>query len=328
VTGSDSSRPVPSWPQVIATTFRLWFERRVLRPRRDRPVRSRRGRAAAGLTAIALLAGGAAWIAATVVRDDGSRPAAHATDVQPRPELAAAAATRQEAAAWVAAQVSHGVIVACDPLMCAALERQGFPAANLAVIGTGSGDPLGSGLVISTYAVRSQLGLRLARVYAPLVIASFGSGQDLVQVRVMAPGGAAGYLSAVAADVQARKVAGDELARNMHIDASPAASAELAAGRVDSRLLITLAALAHKFPVRISGFSDPGPGAGSAVPLRVMVITAPSRSYLNQLLAFLYAQRPPLRATVSEQRAGRQYAVQIEFSAPSPVGLLTGGSAG
>jgi hypothetical protein len=227
----------------------------------------------------------------------------------------------------VAAQVSRGTIVACDPLMCAALEQRGFPAADLATIGAGSGDPLGSGIVVSTLALRSQLGTRLAQVYAPVVIASFGSGSSLIQVRVTAVGGAAAYLGAVQADQQARKVAGRELARNTHVHLPAAAAmAELVSGQVDSRLLITLAALAARLSIQVVGFADAGPGAGMSVPLRLMTITAPTTSYLKVLLAFLRAQRPPLRALVFEHRIGRTIAVQIEFTAPSPIGLLGAGA--
>ena len=190
--------------------------------------------------------------------------------------LAAAAMTRQQAAAWVAAQVDHGTIVSCDPLTCSALQQYRFPAANLSPITASSADPLGSGIVMSTAAVRNQLGGRLNTVYAPLVLASFGTGTDQVQVRAIEVGGAPDYLAAVAADVQARTQAGNELAGNKAVTEPATASAEMSSGHVDSRLLMTLAALTHKFAVRIVSFSDAGPGAAASVPLREMTITAPT----------------------------------------------------
>ena len=42
--------------------------------------------------------------------------------------LAAGAAVRSRAAAWIAGQVSGYAMVACDPGMCAALQAQGIPA--------------------------------------------------------------------------------------------------------------------------------------------------------------------------------------------------------
>ena len=233
------------------------------------------------------------------------------------------ATSRQEAADWVATQVSRGVIVGCDALTCAALMQYGFPSGNVALLGPSTGDPLGCGIVISTAAVRSQLGPDLANVYAPAVIASFGSGTSLVQVRIVAPGGVAAYGPAERADFQARRIAGRELAGNKNIQEPAAARAALVAGRVDSRLLITLAALAAWSHVQVVSFSDAGPGTGPSVPLRELSLTASSAAGLHRLLAFLNAQRPPLRAIASQHRAGRTTTVQILFTAPNPTGLLT-----
>ncbi|HUB41402.1 MAG TPA: hypothetical protein VMA72_21375 [Streptosporangiaceae bacterium] len=101
--------------------------------------------------------------------------------------------------------------------MCTELQHRGFPAADLSPVGSSSGDPLGSAIVVSTTAIRSQLGTRLATVYAPVVIASFGTGPDLVQVRVTAAGSAAAYLAAIRADARARTLAGNELTGNRNI---------------------------------------------------------------------------------------------------------------
>ena len=210
--------------------------------------------------------------------------------------------------------------------MCTALQQRGFPAADLSPITASAGDPLGSSLVVSTTAVRSQLGPRLATVYAPVVIASFGSGADLVQVRVTTAGTAAGYLAAVRADVKARRVAGRELAANQNIRMTAPARTALAAGNVDSRLLITLGALTHKFPLRIVGISDAGPGAAAGVPLRQLTVASPTTAYLGRLLSFLRAQRPPLLPLVSLRQHGRTTEVQIRFTAPSPTGLLSAGA--
>jgi hypothetical protein len=240
--------------------------------------------------------------------------------------LAAANADRQEAAAWVTAQVSHGVIVACDPLMCNELQQRGFPAADLSPVSASAADPLGSGIVVDTTAVRSQLGPRLATVYAPVVVASFGSGAELVQIRAAAVGSAAAYLRALRADFRARRLAGRELAGNSRIRMPRSARAALTRGRVDARLLITLAALAHSFPVRIVSITDAGPGAAPAVPLRQLTLAAPTTAYLGKLLSFLRAQRAPLLPHISLRRRGRTTDVQIKFTAPSPTGLLGAGT--
>jgi hypothetical protein len=314
-----SPLPAPSWPRVIATTLRLWLQRHVLPARALSRLHTRSHRGLVLTAVLAIIVAGSA-VAAFAVTGGG-----HPGPVPQSSPLTEAAASRQQAADWVAAQVSHGVIVACDPLMCNALQQRGFPAANLSVITASSGDPLGSGIVISTTAVRSQLGRRLATVYAPVVIANFGTGADLIQVRAAAAGGIAAYHSAMQTDLLAREVAGRQLSRNKGITMPPSARADLADGRVDARILITLAALAHRFPVQIVSFSDSGPGADPGVPLRMLTVTAPSERYQSQLLAFLRAQRPPLRALVSPHSHGNTSTVQIEFTAPSLPGLLSTG---
>jgi hypothetical protein len=316
---------------VIATTLRLWVQRHVIRARSGAPVGAGPYRLVAGAVAIAAVAASATTLA--LAKGSDARSPAHASRTAgpaiARPSsplssqaLAAAEASRQQAASWVATQVSHGVIVGCDPLMCAALQQHGFPPADLATLGASASDPLGSGLVMSTLAVRSQLGPGLASVYAPVIIASFGTGSSLVQVRVVTPGGAVSYLSAGRTDLLARQTAGRELAANKNINAPPAAKAELASGRVDSRLLITMAALAARFRLRIHAFGDADPGDGASAPLRQLTIVTSSATYLHQLLSFLSAQRPPLLAKVSEHRHGRTTTVQIQFTAPSLFGLL------
>jgi hypothetical protein len=236
--------------------------------------------------------------------------------------LTAATQVRERAAAWVAAQVGHGVIVACDPLMCADLLRRGFPAVNLEQIGPDATDPLGSGIVISTAPVRSQFAARLTTIWASQVIASFGTGADLVQILVAAPHGAATYWAAEQADLAARKTAGKDLLGNANVHALPAPARQLAAGLVDTRLLITLAALAHRYPLYIRGFGDDGPGASPGTPLRSAAIATTKPGYLRDMLAFLHAQRMPLLAQATEIRNGSITFVQVEFSAPSPIGLL------
>jgi hypothetical protein len=229
------------------------------------------------VVAAAMAALVSAWVAGALPAarpgpDRGARPARAAT-------LASRLlAVRDQAASWVAQQVSGGAIVACDPAMCAALQAHGIAPANLLVLRPSAPDPLGSDVVLATAAVRSQFGARLSSVYAPTVIASFGARALRIDVRAVAPDGAAAYRASLTADLAARRGAGRQLLRNPRISVPPAARAELVAGRVDSRLLITLAALAAAEPVRITAFTDSGPGAGPGVPLRAMRIAVPPRA--------------------------------------------------
>ena len=98
------------------------------------------------------------------------------------------------------------------------------------MLGPGQGDPLGSDILVATAAVRSQFGSRLASVYAPVVVAAFGTGAARIDVRVEAPDGAAAYRAGLAADVAARKAAGAQILRNAAIEdrPAPAASSSLA----------------------------------------------------------------------------------------------------
>jgi hypothetical protein len=241
--------------------------------------------------------------------------------------LGVSVATRDQAAHWIASQVAASAILSCDPAMCAALQASGITAGRLLALGTTAGDPLGSDVVVATPAVRSQFGTRLDGVYAPAVIASFGSGAGRIDVRAIAPSGAAAYRSALAADLSARISAGQQLLRNRRISVPAAAREVLIAGGVDPRILTTLAALAAEQPVRVASFSDPSPGANSAEPLRGMLI-APvaggSRAgpSLRSMLSFLSQQRPPF----APLRAGIAHAttLSVEYAAPSPLGLLSG----
>src|SRR5262249_6898061 len=53
-----------------------------------------------------------------------------------------AAIAANRAAAWIASQVNHGVLVACDQPMCAALTAQGYPGSHLRYIWPKTPNPL------------------------------------------------------------------------------------------------------------------------------------------------------------------------------------------
>ena len=147
---------------------------------------------------------------------------------------------------------------------------------------------------------------------------------------MVAADGAAAYRAQLAADVRARQAAGAILLHNHHIQVVGAAGAELADGRVDARLLVTLAALAALHPLDIVSFGGAGPGASAGVPLRSAEITvaaprgAAHRASLQSLLAFFRAQRPPyLPPSVETVPATPGRAVlQIGYRVPCPLGLL------
>jgi hypothetical protein len=261
----------------------------------------------------------------------------------------AATATRVQTATWVSSQVSRSDIVACDPAMCAVLQNHGVPAGNLLALRPGSADPLGSDVVVATPAIQAQFGARLAGVYAPQVLASFGTGAQEIEVRAVAPDGAAAFRAALAADLSARRTAGRQLVRNPRLTIAGPARASLQAGRVDSRLLVVLAALTADQRLTILSFGSSGPGAGADTPLRRVQVTA-DHATVTTMLAFVQAQRVPYRpahatitrafitraaatrwdapqASGASTQAGRASAraasvLTVEFAAPSPAGLL------
>jgi hypothetical protein len=253
------------------------------------------------------------------------RPAAPAAPERHAVPLTVAQVTevRDQAAAWVARQVSAGAILACDPAMCAALVRYGIPSANLLVLGPEAADPLGSSVVLATTAVRNMFGTRLATVYAPQTLASFGTGQARIDVRAIAPDGAAAYRGALAADLRARRAAGAQLLANPRMILSPSARMDLASGAVDARLLIILAAMAVSGPVHVLAFGDLGPGASMGTPLRSAQLLAAGASG-PAMLAFVRAQRPPYLPAQSglSPAPGGGTELTIAFTAPGPLGLL------
>jgi hypothetical protein len=308
----------PSWGAVASTTLRLWVQRR----------RTRWRVAVAIVVALVVFAAGGLTVA--LLRKSGAASGSGRTSSTPSVgAVQAASAARQQAAAWIAAQVGHSAVVSCDPAMCAALQARGFPVGDLMTLGPGTSDPLGSAVIVATAAVRSLFGSRLTTVYAPTMIASFGSGSAQIEIRVYAAGGAASYLAALKADAASRVTVGRQLLRNSRITVSPTARPQLATGQVDSRLLITIATLSGQGPVSVVAFGDSGPGASPGAPLREAELAAPPRAksgYLHSMILLLQAQQQPYLAnSVTLVRlANGQQAVRIEFAAPSPLGLLSG----
>jgi hypothetical protein len=244
--------------------------------------------------------------------------------------LARALAIRSQAVDWVTTQVGRDVTVTCDAATCSALAARGFPASNLTVVQPAASDPYGAVLVIATADIRDQFGSKLDAVYAPQVIASFGVGPSRIDIRVIAPLGPVAFSTALSADMAARKSSGDQLLRNPRIAVSAGARPLLGDGLVDSRLLTTIAFLAAKNPIDIIGFGGASPGA-APVPLRSVYLAesdaaahVPGVRYLQALESMLRAQSPPYvpLSVGSVQLGGGPPVLEVEFAAPSPLGIL------
>lgn len=296
---------------------------------RSRPTSSRWRLTGAIILAAILFGGGALTVTLVHRSAAGSGPVSGG----PPPgeaAIAGAAAARTAAAAWVARQVDPAAIIACDPQMCAVLQGDGIPAGRLLLLGAGNAGPLGSNVIMSTAAVREEFGGRLTSVYAPVALAAFGSGSAQVSVRVVAADGSAAYQRSLQADASARRSAGAQLLRNPDVRASPVGRRALAAGQVDARLLNVIVALAARYRLDIAGFGAPTAGASPAIPLRsanILVAAAgggPVAATLNAAKRFLLSQQSPFRPAhvTTVQLAGGQAALHVEFTAPSPLGLV------
>jgi hypothetical protein len=110
---------------------------------------------------------------------------------------------------------------------------------------------------------------------------------------------------------------------------SPAGRRELAAGQVDTRLLSAIGALATPYHIDIAGFGVPAAGASPGVALRSadISLTRPRRgrdaATLNSVKRILPQQAPFRPADVTTVRlASGQAVLHVEFTGPSPLGLL------
>jgi hypothetical protein len=184
--GTPSHQPEPSWATVAGTTVRLWLERHHIVSRE--PAGRRRRRLVVVLCALVAMAFGAGVTLAFTGSSASSQHASVASQSGGMTPQQVAVSNRHNAAKWIASQVDSSTIVSCDLEMCNAVASAGYPPSQLMTLQPTATDPLGSTLVIATPAIQSQFGARLASVYAPLVIASFGSGAEQIDVRYIPPG--------------------------------------------------------------------------------------------------------------------------------------------
>ena len=329
--GARGRQASPRRPGTGRPPARAAAGRRSKRPERA----ARRWQLAGALVAIIVVLG--VVVAVSTLRHDasgqrvvaGSAGSGHASAGAQL--LTAERLARGQAVSWLASQVSRDVIVSCDPVVCAALAGRGYPPGSLLVLKPTSPDPGGSDVIVATAGLRSQFGARLTGTFAPEVLASFGSGAARIDIRVVAPDGAAAYRTALSADLAARKKVGAEVASNRDVVASATARQQLTGGQVDARLLSDLNYLSKYRTVDIVGFGAAAPGASAGLPLRSadLIETDPAArlsgsAYVHALTTLLQQQQPPFRpASISTVAlASGEKVLRIEFTAPSPLGLL------
>jgi len=182
--------------------------------------------------------------------------------------------------------------------------------------------------VVVTPAIQAQFGNRLASVYAPAVIASFGSGKARIDIRLVPPGGIKGYRAAQQADLRARKAADAQLLTNSRIRFSATARKQLRSGDIDPRLPMLIATMIQRHPVRIVDFGGWSPGGGPASLLRWVDVARVNRgghltpaAYVRWVQSLIDAQRAGFRQVRSQQirSSTGQTVVRIEYLAPSPL---------
>jgi hypothetical protein len=292
----------------------------------------RRWRAAAVLASVLLVAGAAGT--ALVLTRSGAPPeqppgGQDGTGQQPGPGrgIGAAAEARNQAVTWVLREVNRAEVVGCDPQVCTELTKNGFPAGDVSMLGPQSTDPLNSVLVVVTPAIQAQFGKRLASVYAPVVIASFGSGTTRIDIRLVFPGGTVKYRAVQQKYLRARQAAEAQLLTNSQIKLSATAKAQLLSGDIDPRLPVVIAAMAAAHPVQIVDFGGRPPGGGPASLLRWVDLAAvdeaahfPHAAYLRWMHRFANAQTAQFHPAYCQQVTlpGGQ-AMRIGYDVPSPL---------
>jgi predicted Ser/Thr protein kinase len=294
------------------------------RRRRKKGRASRRRRTAVLLTSILLVAGAAGLALTLSLRGP---PVQRLTGHAQISQLAAEAAVRTKAITWILQQVGPAAIVSCDAQVCTDLANDGFPSAQLVTLGPGSNDPLGSNLVVATATVRNEFGGRLG-LYAPAVIASFGTKNARIDIRWVYSGGAAAYRAALPETLRVRKAADAQLLSNSNIRVSPAARKQLLSGQIDPWLPQLLAIMAYSHPLYIVDFASQSPGGGPASLLRWVDLATTVKeahltptAYLGWMQSFIATQRAEFRPVWVQQvpLPTGQAVLRIGYGAPSPL---------
>jgi Protein kinase domain len=291
----------------------------------SRPIWRRR-RAPVLLAALVLVAG-LGVIAFNLPGHDApsDRLTGHHTPIS-QEELTAETAARTKAIAWIMTQVDRAAIVSCDPQVCQDLASAGFP--SVLTLTPMANDPLGSELVVDTATIRALFGGRLISVYAPVTIASFGSGNAKISIQLVFDGGTAKYRKVERAALSYRKEAGAQLLENSQIKASATARAQLLDGDIDPLLPLLLAEMAAIHPVDIVSFVSQSPGGGPGSLVRSVDLATDDSAahmtpaaYLRWMKALIGAQTAeyaPQWVQEVPSRAG-QAVLRITYGAPSPL---------
>lgn len=238
------------------------------------PARPRPGRRGVGVRRKALAV---AAVAAAVLAIVLVIVPAHRADASASPALAA----------WINASTDVATTIDAPPDVRAELVRDGVAPQRLSA----------GGLLVVTRGGASG--------GAP--VARFGDGDTALVVS------RAGSATPTAADVAAQAAAGSQLAGNPAVDVSPAAEADLRAGRVDPRVLAMLAGLAGVGPVRVESFPT-APAEDPALPLHRVELTGLDAAAAG----FVRAQQAPFAASLTTDGD----TTTLSWAVPVPDALL------
>ncbi len=192
----------------------------------------------------------------------------------------------QQAQDWVVDNVPTDYRVLVDDAVWVDLVEAGFPRENVVWYYKPDTDPAVATLtprgwrdydyIVSTESLRtfsagpgSDLEQALAN---SSTVATFGSGDQRVEVRRVASDGLDAAQEQRAARATTRTDAGADLARNPALQLSSAARDALTTGRVDSRLLATLAGAAAAQQLAVTDFPAQPGELGDVVPRRSVLI--------------------------------------------------------
>lgn len=255
-----------------------------------------------------------------------SGPSAPAQDA-PSPQV------RDETAAWVAAHVGPGQVVACDAAVCGALAALDFPASSTVLVQGSAQQVQSADVAVVTATLRSRLGAVLDEVTAAQPLATFGAGAQRVTVQTVAHAGRAAYARATTADLADRRAAGKALLANKRLTFAPGARTLLAAGRVDIRVCALLATLSGSHALTVTSFGTAAPGAGPGVPLSGLDLStvdktpatgagAPAAA-VRALIAAQQAPYRPLATATAPGAAGAPAVLTVLYAQPAPTGLVS-----
>ena len=235
---------------------------------------------------------------------------------------------RTQAATWVAGQVSSAETVGCDPLMCAALRAHGVAASRLLPAGGGRRPALPAPAMLVASVVRPA-DSRARRCCWP----ASGPGPAWSRSGPLPPGGAAAYQRAVAGRPGRAPGRGHATAAQPAHPGRAARPQRTAPGGPGGRPPADHARDAGLAASLAGDRASAAPRPGCRSPRRRSGRSpSPARTPadLAASLALVRAQRAPYQPAQAAivRLPGGQTALRIDFAAPSPLGLLTGGASG